>query len=183
MKKLLKLLLIYSSIGITFFLLFTALFHTSLFSQQPILLYRGLNILWTVTAIYILYGFYLFTIKKHVIETYIAAVVIAASLTLVFFVLVPVTVDRSVTTFLLTTLTEKHVSCSEGATQTELTSDFINKYVVQNGAIERRLDEQQRTATIEPMDQCWKLTPKGKKLVDFFNTIPLYFGSSYEEGR
>ncbi len=183
MKSVRRLLIIYGSVSITFFLLFVALFGTSLFSSQPILLYRGLNILWTVVVIYVVYGLYLIKQKAAFAESYFSALAVIASLTLTFFILIPVTIDRSVSTFMLSSLQRQYPSCIEGATKTELTAAFLNDYVRNKGAIERRLDEQSRTKTIENVDGCWRLTEKGVKAIDFFNMMPLYFGTSYENKR
>lgn len=183
MKSISRLLIVYGSVGVTFFLLFVALFGTPIFSSQPILLYRGLNILWTVTAIYIAYGIYLFRSKATFTESFFSAVAVTASLTLTFFILIPVTIDRSVSTFMLSSLSQHYPSCIEGGTKTDLVTAFLNEYVVSRGAIERRLDEQSRTKTIENIDGCWRLTEKGVKTIDFFNSMPLYFGTSYENKR
>jgi hypothetical protein len=113
----------------------------------------------------------------------VAAAALSLSFNICFLVLLPVTVDRSVSVYLLSTI-EQHQK--GGITPSALEHAFIDGYVVRMGAIDRRVDEQRRSGniTVAP-DGKVKLTPQGQRFMDFsrlvarlFRTDPRFVGSA-----
>ncbi len=89
------------------------------------------------------------------------------SLNLCFFVLFPVTFDRSVTMFLLNTLNQSSY------TERGLEEKFINDYVISQKAIKRRIEEQSIIGFAKD-DNKLELSSKAKtflKISDIINKI------------
>ena len=110
-------------------------------------------------------------------ESIFAIMVLSVSVNLSFFVIFPVTFDRSVTTYLLSTLDsrgEENGYCS-GLKNTELEDYFINEYVQEEKAIERRIIEQSVTDFVREKDDCVWLTFKGKNFLNFMAIIKKMF--------
>lgn len=179
MKQLVKCIIIYLLVCFSFFLLFVCLFKTTIFSDQPVLFYRGLSFLIIQVVFYLLSGLY-FT-KKEVVfaQTYFSSVALATSLTLTYFVLVPVTSDRSISVFLLKTLSTSSLDCRQGINRDSLDRVFLQNYVRENHAITRRINEQLFTGSIRTSNKCIQLTKKGALLVRFFDLNTMLFGISH----
>ena len=159
-----------------FFLLFSLLFltsfHTSLLNGQKTLFYRGLGLLGITTIIFGIIGG-LGRVRAIVkVDTFIAALALSFSFHLVFFVLFPVTFDRSVTMFLLNTLNTKKYSC---ITQNNLETNFINTYVKEQQAIPRRVFEQKQIGFIEENGACINATSKTTSFLYFSEVIKLLY--------
>jgi hypothetical protein len=111
----------------------------------------------------------------------IAAAVVSLSLNICFLVLLPVTVDRSVTVYLLSTIDRQG---GAGIDARGLERAFIDGYVVKMGAIDRRLDEQIRSGNIAiARDGKVHLTNQGHRFMNFsrivawlFDTDPRFVG-------
>ncbi|OGK15402.1 hypothetical protein A2690_05090 [Candidatus Roizmanbacteria bacterium RIFCSPHIGHO2_01_FULL_39_12b] len=172
-----KILLRYLIIISIFFIIYLLLFSTFLFKSDTVLFYRGIKLLFFELFLFFLGAFYLTIQKKSFIESYFASVATASSICLVFLTVFPVTVDRSITTFLLNTVNNPTISCKQGGISKEnLKKVFIEDFFKREDAIGRRLNEQEVTGSIVKIkDGCFKITPKGRKLVSFFNLIKQYF--------
>ena len=112
--------------------------------------------------------------------------VATACLVLVFFVVIPVTFDRSVSTFLLHTI-ENSQRNGEGVTVDELSNIFVEDYVVKKSAIERRIFEQIKSGNVEFLEGgVVKITSRGKNFLLFGNVVTGAYGAqapSAEKGR
>jgi hypothetical protein len=112
------------------------------------------------------------------VESIIAAVVLSASVHLVFFVVVPVTVDRSVTVFLLTRM----AMADRG--QTPLTKDELERalrddYVTALDAVGRRLDEQIISGNVQAVGgDRYSLTAQGVAFLEFAEAASRAYGVS-----
>lgn len=181
MKNIKPLLITYTKIITLFFALYLLLLHLPIFSQMRILFYRGLLILSCETLIFGLVGSHVMRKQKLSLETFVAALALGASLSIVFLTIFPVTVDRSISTYLLSTINSQNHQCAAGGvTKDHLRESFIKEYVNSADAIGRRLDEQRLTGSIyESSKGCWSMTPRGKRLLSFFNVVKKYFTSSY----
>jgi hypothetical protein len=89
-----------------------------------------------------------------------SALVAASSLWLAVFVLGPVTVDRSITVFLLSRF-ELGALDEAGAR-----AAFVGTYVSDWQQIERRLSEQERSGHLERSGAHWRLTPQGRSFME-----------------
>ena len=87
---------------------------------------------------------------------------------MVFFTLIPVTVERSVSVFMLSYMD----NYSDHYTQDQIAEIFVDKYVNEYGAFEKRFDEQLTTGSIEQnADGTYSITDKGRFIVKMFRLI------------
>jgi hypothetical protein len=112
--------------------------------------------------------------------------VATACLVLVFFVVIPVTFDRSVSTFLLHTIENKQRHGEEVSVE-ELSNIFVEEYVVKQSAIERRMFEQHKSGNIEFLEGgVVKITPRGQNFLLLGNVFASVYGvqaPAVEKGR
>jgi len=160
---------------IGFSLLYLFLFRTSLFSSQRVLFYRG-NLLLLVA--FLLTAAILFVFRRRFklsFETALAALVLSAALHLAFFVVFPVTFDRSVTMYLLNRLeTAKSAQCA-GLFEKEMERVFIEEYVKEQQAMRRRISEQSIIKMIEVEKKCVSLTPRAKNFLRFSEMVKKWY--------
>jgi predicted membrane protein len=102
---------------------------------------------------------------------YFLASVFSFSLLLSFFVVFPVTFERSITMYLL-----KTISQNQGINKKELEKKLIDEYILKNKALEKRLNEQKVINFIEIKNEKVYLTEKGKKFLKIANLIDKIFG-------
>ena len=86
------------------------------------------------------------------------AIVLFLSLGYAFAITVPALIDRSISFFMITQVVE---SGDEGVTREDLEERFIQQYVLDYGAIPRRLQEQLRTGNFEPRGDRYIATDRG----------------------
>ncbi|MBU1200006.1 hypothetical protein KJ953_00550 [Patescibacteria group bacterium] len=171
LKNSIKLIGTYVGYFLLFSLIFVLSFHSPLFASQKILFYRGLNLM-VLTFIFV--GTLILLTNKIIFklstESIIAILTLSISTNLCFFVIFPVTFDRSVTTYLLSTLNNHN-----GIKTIELENYLIKEYIQEKGAVERRITEQSVTNFIRKEDDCVSLTTKGKKFLNFMTIIKKLF--------
>jgi len=105
----------------------------------------------------------------------VAAAALSLSFNICFLVLLPVTVDRSVSVYLLSTIEQRQ---DAGMTPDELQRAFVDGYVVKMGAIDRRIDEQRTSGNIT-VDASGKvrLTRQGEHFMAFSRIVARLFGT------
>lgn len=153
------------------------LFQTPFFGHT-ILFYRGIIIIVTATLLTLL-SFFATTqlLRKRGIqtpqipsaETYFSSVVAIASLHLCFFILVPVTLDRSVSTFLLSRMNSPENS--QGITKEQMQTIFVQEYVNEFDAVGRRINEQLASNNIKQQNEKFVLTPQGQNFLSISSYI------------
>lgn len=90
----------------------------------------------------------------------------------VLFTHLPVTADRSVSVFMLGYMNNKDSGC----TKEELENVFIEKYVIEYEAFDKRLFEQIYTGTIkENADGEYVLTDSGKRIISIYEVTADWF--------
>jgi hypothetical protein len=105
----------------------------------------------------------------------IAAAALSLSFNLCFLVLLPVTVDRSVSVYLLSTIERQQ---GRGIDPQQLQKAFITGYVVNMGAVDRRIDEQVKSGNLAVgRDGRVRLTPQGRRFMDFSRIVERLFGT------
>ena len=153
---------------ITNILVGLALFQSHLFDSL-LFFYRGLAIISLATAIAILVA--LLWNRRWLqlrINEVITTVLLWGVLHIAFFVAVPVTLDRSLTIFVLR---EIHAA-KAGLSETEIATAIVDQYVVAGGAVERRIHEQAVSGNIaQASDGRWGLTLQGKNLLTVFGAV------------
>ena len=98
------------------------------------------------------------------------------SITLGWFILIPVTVDRSVTVYTLSYMDEIY---PKSITTDQIEKVFYKQYIVDFGAFDKRFREQLDTGSVEyvPEENSYRLTEKGRKLVSQFRFFADLFGT------
>ena len=165
-------LLVYAALYIISFLLFILLINTPLFSGMKVLMYRGIVLL-IITSI-IASGLLLLLrnwrrISWLSVKDAVLVFILCTSINMVFFTLVPVTVERSVSVFMLSVMDSDP---EKTYTEEEIGEIFVDKYVYEYEAFKKRFDEQVTTGSIEQTpDGSYKITSKGRFIVKLFRGI------------
>ena len=152
-------------------ILHMGLLHTGIFKNMDVLFYRGIFLLILVVIIIAL--ILLFLKDKYLkinIKDIICILIVIFSFNLTFFTLVPVTIDRSVTVF---TLGKFDKAIEKSLTKEEMEKIFIDDYVYEKGAFDKRFKEQVTTGSIKKDENSDKyvLTDRGKTLIKLFELI------------
>lgn len=99
--------------------------------------------------------------------------VIFCCVNMVFLTLIPVTVERSVSVFMLSYMEE---NSDQTFTEESVGEVFTSKYVEDYGAFEKRFEEQVVTGTIrQNEDGTYSITESGEFVVKMFRTIADWF--------
>ncbi len=169
-----KLILIYAVIYIVCSLMFVALFHTGLLKGMNVLMYRGIAfIILTGIVSAIVMGVVRKFWKFVTIRDIIMMFVIFCCVNTVIFTLVPVTVERSVSVFMLSYMDE---NSDKTFTQDSVGEIFTSKYVNDYGAFEKRFNEQVVTGTIKQNeDGTYSITERGRFIVSIFRNLAEWF--------
>lgn len=155
------------------FLLFVTLFAIGLFSTIPILFYRGIVL--AICAGIATGLLALFTAHHDGGPLVVPAVALSLSLNLCVLVILPVTVDRSISVYLLSTI-ERHDR--DGINAADLQAAFLQGYVSDMGAINRRVIEQGQSGNIV-VDRTGRirLTPQGERFMLLSRFVAATFGT------
>jgi len=166
-------------------LMFVALVHTWPFTTIDILFYRGMAAL--LALIPLLYCCLLVLRLPKLLgmtprETAGCAIT-ASALLCAAFILGPVTVDRSLSVFVLS----RFYIAPNGLTETQLKDAFVHTYIGDWNQIERRIREQQASGNIRETANGWELTDQGRdfmRTAQFMSKIfggdPRFVGSDIE---
>lgn len=170
MKKVIYYIAIYLSCFTFFTGVFVSLFHL-FYPGTDILFYRGIINL-GISSIATLAGilFFFRSGRIHAIESWIAALSLAISINLSVFIVFPVTFDRSLSMFMLTTLHENRDTACHGLTKDQLENELVQTYIKSRQAILKRVDEQSVVGAIQNNNGCYLTTGRADRLL-FFSTI------------
>lgn len=144
------------------FALFVLMFWAGIEDSVTILFYRGI-ILAAASAICVgIVGLW-YSRRAKDCSVAVTAAALSLSFNLCFLILLPVTIDRSVSVYLLGTIER---SGPGGADRYRLERALVDGYVVRMDAVDRRLEEQRRSGNVE-IDQngAIRLTPQGKRFM------------------
>ena len=165
------LLAVFAALG---FALYILLFWLGVGSSVSILFYRGVALALVAALITGLIAAWLGR-RSDDASLPVAAAAVSLSLNVCFLVLLPVTVDRSVTVYLLSNI-ERHQET--GISPSGLERTFIDGYVVGMGAIDRRIGEQQKSGNIIlGKDGKVRLTEQGERFMRFSRLVARLFGT------
>ena len=154
--------------------LFIGLFHTGLLKNMEVLMYRGVAFIVITGAVAavimgVIRKFWGFVTVRDIIMMF----VIFCCVNMVFLTLIPVTVERSVSVFMLSYMEE---NSDQTFTEESVGEVFTSKYVEDYGAFEKRFEEQVVTGTIrQNEDGTYSITESGKFVVKMFRTIADWF--------
>ena len=105
----------------------------------------------------------------------VAAAALSLSFNICFLVLLPVTVDRSVSVYLLSTIGREQ---GAGIDSTDLRRAFVDGYVVRMDAVGRRIDEQRTTGNVTvASDGKIQLTSQGRRFMELSRIVARVFGT------
>lgn len=153
------------------FAVYVLLFWAGVGASMSILFYRGIVL--AIAAAFVT-GLAALWPARRTGDTSLplAAAALSLSFNICFLVLLPVTVDRSVSVYLLSTIERRPMSPAE------LQRVFIDGYVVKMGAIDRRIDEQRKSGnvTVTP-DGKVRLTRQGERFMAFSCVVARLFGT------
>ena len=154
--------------------LFIGLFHTGILKNMEVLMYRGIAFI-LITGV--IAGVIMGIVRKFwgfiTVRDIIMMFIIFCCVNTVFLTLIPVTVERSVSVFMLSYMDE---NSGQTFTEESVGEVFTAKYVEDYGAFEKRFDEQVVTGTIEQNpDGTYSITERGKFVVKMFRMIAEWF--------
>lgn len=156
--------------------LFVGLFHTPFLKNMDVLMYRGTvfvfvsgmfaALLMVICMRILPSGFITF---KDIILLFCGC----CCVNMVFFTLIPVTVERSVSVFMLSYMDENDTI---DLTEDDICKIFVDKYVNEYGAFKKRFHEQIVTGSIrQNKDGSYSITERGKWIVEMFRTVSEWF--------
>ena len=171
-KEIIFTLITYTVLYIISFLLLVLLIRLPLFKGMHVLMYRGIVMI-IIAGILSAGLLVLFKkwrkIKWLSAKDVVLVFILTCSINMVFFTLIPVTVERSVSVFMLSYM---DTYSDRTYTQDEVAEIFVDKYVNEYGAFEKRFDEQLTTGTIvQNPDGTYSITDKGRFIVKLFRLI------------
>ncbi|MBR6476761.1 MAG: hypothetical protein IKS98_15140 [Lachnospiraceae bacterium] len=171
-KEIIFTLITYAVLYIISFLLLVLLIRMPLFKGMHVLMYRGIVMI-IIAGILSAGLLVLFKkwrkIKWLSAKDVVLVFILTCSINMVFFTLIPVTVERSVSVFMLSYM---DTYSDRTYTQDEVAEIFVEKYVNEYGAFEKRFDEQLTTGTIvQNPDGTYSITDKGRFIVKLFRLI------------
>ena len=156
------------------FALFVLLFWMGVGASMTILFYRGTVLAAGVAVVVGLFAAWI-AARSGDSSLPVAAAALSLSFNVCFLVLLPVTVDRSVTVYLLSTIENRQES---GVDAAALQRAFVDGYVVKMGAVDRRLQEQAKSGNISVgADGNVRLTPQGRRFMQFSRIVARLFGT------
>jgi hypothetical protein len=156
------------------FALYVVLFWIGAGSAITILFYRGV-LLALAAAVVVGISSAWFARRAGDESLPIAAAAVSLAFNICFLVLLPVTVDRSISVYLLATIDGRQQG---GITRKELEHAFVDRYVVKMGAIDRRIDEQRKSGNVRVTpDGKVHLTDQGKGFMSLSRIVARLFGT------
>lgn len=166
------------------FTLFAAFFRLHLLRGVEIIFYRGL----ILTALAGILTFAcLFVLRSRFgipASMAFSAAVLSMSLNLSFLVVFPVTIDRSITVFLLSQMDE---SPNRTFTVAQMQDRFVQNYLGKWNQIDRRMHEQLLSRNVERSADAYKISAQGRSFMRLcrilgaiFDTDPRFVGGEKE---
>lgn len=158
-------------------LIFIGLFHTGLLSGLDVLMYKGIAFI-LITGV--IAGILMFLAMKFIKflklngKDVLLMFCIFCCVNMVLFTLIPVTVERSVSVFMLSYMYEND---GEAFTEEEMSDTFKDIYVDDFGAFEKRFHEQVVSGNIEDKGDGYTLTDSGRTVVKLFRTVSKWFNT------
>ena len=150
-----------------------ALFWIGALQHISIVFYRGLALIGIAEVF--CFGFLWLACRKWPtwkMRDVVSACAFAAGAAVCFLIVLPVTIDRSISTFMLTQMAAQP---DRAFTPAELRAVFIDVYVERYDQIERRLGEQQISGNVAPVATGFKITPQGLAFVRLARVLSRVF--------
>lgn len=166
-----KHLLTYGVILILFSVVLFFLFQIGLFKDERILFFRGLKLIF-ITIIFL--GISLIFVKKKFLvsgEILFGAMSMAVAFHITCLIVFPVTFERSLTMYLLSVASKQEYLKRDG-----FENLLVNGYIKKDGAVEKRLKEQEQIGFLKEESDGFILTDQGKNFLFFSSFIGKIYG-------
>ena len=167
LKDKLKPIFLYVCILIVFSILYWACFHIPI--SFPVFTYKGIFLLGIVSFLLCitLFLFKRFLFPSLDTKDIVIVLLIFTFVHLLVFCMVPVTIERAFSVFLLSEISQQE---NQEISLEETENIFIEQFVKTHGAFSKRFEEQIVTGTLVETDsQSYQLTPKGNWIVALFH--------------
>jgi hypothetical protein len=150
-----------------------ALFWLGALQHISIVFYRGLALI-SIAEIFCFAVLWLACRKWPIwkMRDVVSACAFAAGVAVCFLIVLPVTIDRSISTFMLTQMAARP---DRAFTPAELQTVFVDVYVERYHQIERRLEEQKISGNVAPAATGFQITPQGLAFVRFARLLSSVF--------
>lgn len=156
-------------------LVFAGLMRAGAFGFLSVMFYRGLVAL-GATGVVVLVAMSALLRRAGALglsaRDAVGATLVALALNLAFFTLGPVTVDRSISVFMLSRFESAGGPMSERAAR----DAFVSTYVDEWRQIDRRLGEQVASGNLERTEGGWRITPQGRAFMATARAMSRWFG-------
>ena len=172
-KQLASLLLTLTLAVAAGFILYVGLTRSPLFAGISILFYRGL-ILCALSAMLVMAAMALLRRQRFDLATIVAAGALSLSFNICFLIVLPVTLDRSISVFMLAQI-EQHQD--EALDSRRITEIFVRKYVGDMRQMDRRIAEQTASGNIVTVDGHVRLTDQGHRFLALSRALARLFGT------
>ena len=151
----------------------TALFWIGFLQQSFILFYRGLVLIAFGEAFcFVVLLFVCRQWPEWKVRDAVSASVFAAGIAVCLLIVLPVTIDRSISVFMLT---EMAAQPDRDFTSLDMRNLFVDVYVERYRQIERRLEEQKISGNVTPTATGFRITPQGLAFVRFARLLSKIF--------
>ncbi len=171
-KKNLLIILLYLIVFTICTLIFLGLFHIPAFNKWDVFFFRGCIFLGFCTILSFIFTSIARLLFKKLDLTLKDAIVVSSmffGITLGWFTLIPTTVERSISVFMLSYMDDNF--SEKGITMEEFEDIFYKKYIQDFGAIEKRFHEQEVSGNIELVQNTntrYAITKNGQFVVSLF---------------
>lgn len=161
--------------GLTGFAIFALLFKLGLFAGVTMLFFRGLVL---AALACLLTALLMLTLVRRGgfglgARDAVNGAILSLAFNIAFLVVVPVTVDRSISVFILGAMNEQptHVFSAD-----EMSRLFTRVYVEDYREIDRRLVEQTATGNVEAEGTGYRISPRGRLFIRMSRGVSWLFG-------
>lgn len=177
-KQILMTLVFYGVDVVLSTVIFVILFHTPLLKNIGVFFYRGCFLLLVSGILSVVIcgvGRRLFHKLELDVKDSVCVFFIFTGITLGWFILIPVTVERSISVYMLSYMEEND---KEGITSEEFGNIFFDKYIMDYGAFDKRFTEQMESGNIEEDGAgSYVITDSGRMIVSLFRLCANVFGT------
>lgn len=166
--KMIKTIIFYGVDVIVSTVLFVALFHTPLFRNVDVFCYRGVILLLIAalfSAVFAWAGMRGLKQLEMDGKDIFAIFCIFSGITLGWFILIPVTVERSISVYMLSYMDQND---RYEITSEEFGNIFYDSYIEDFKAFEKRFAEQEISGNIEAKNNGYVITDSGRFIVNLF---------------
>lgn len=146
-------------------IIFPVIYNFNFFNSWNIIFYRGvaIAILCALIQIVLIWqAIRLLPIKLLSFRDNLCITALSLTFNLSFFIIFPVTLERSISTFLLSSLSQNE---SDGLTQAQMEDRFIQIFVKEKGAISERMREQIASGNVVKVGDNYILTEQGRAFI------------------